>query len=281
MTMPRIPLEDTVNDILGKAQRGRQWSDPALAQAAGLSAEDLGRVRAGTADEEALRKLAAALGLCPEAVVASARQRWYPEAVSLDGLRQFNTPYEDMTVNSYLVWDPSTGRAAAFDTGATCAPMLDAIRQRGLRIEVILLTHTHADHIADLERLQRETGAPAWVSRLEPVPGAEPFDAGRNWTVGALRIESRQTWGHSRGGITYVVNGLARPVAVVGDALFAGSMGGGGVSYADALATNRQHIFSLPDAAVVCPGHGPLTSVGEEKHHNPFYPEYQPRPATT
>ena len=93
--------------------------------------------------------------------------------------------------------------------------------------------------------------------------------------MGALRLETRLTSGHSVGGITYVVSGLARPVAVVGDALFAGSMGGGMVSYADALANNRRHILSLPDPTVVCPGHGPLSTVGEEKQHNPFFPEFQ------
>ena len=52
-------------------------------------------------------------------------------------------------------------------------------------------------------------------------------------------------------------------------------MGGGMVSYEDALRTNRQHIFSLPDDTVVCPGHGPMTSIKEEKQMNPFYPEYK------
>ena len=52
-------------------------------------------------------------------------------------------------------------------------------------------------------------------------------------------------------------------------------MGGGVVSYRDALETNRREIFSLPDETVVCPGHGPITTVGEEKAHNPFFPEYK------
>ena len=64
-------------------------------------------------------------------------------------------------------------------------------------------------------------------------------------------------------------------LAVVGDAIFAGSMGGGGVSYAAALETNRQSIFTLPDPTIICPGHGPLTSVGEQKQANPFFPEFQ------
>ncbi len=71
------------------------------------------------------------------------------------------------------------------------------------------------------------------------------------------------------------MRGLARPVAIVGDAIFAGSMGGGKVSYADALATNRKEIFSLPDDTIIAPGHGPMTSVGEEKARNPFYPEFK------
>jgi glyoxylase-like metal-dependent hydrolase (beta-lactamase superfamily II) len=52
-------------------------------------------------------------------------------------------------------------------------------------------------------------------------------------------------------------------------------MGGGMVSFSDALATNRKEIFTLPDHTVLCPGHGPLTTVGEEKAHNPFYPEFK------
>ena len=72
-------------------------------------------------------------------------------------------------------------------------------------------------------------------------------------------------WGH----------GLGQPVAIVGDALFAQSMGGGMISYQDALATNRAEIFTLSDETVVCPGHGPMTTVGEEKAHNPFFPEFK------
>ena len=76
---------------------------------------------------------------------------------------------------------------------------------------------------------------------------------------------------HSKGAITYVISGLAMPVAIVGDAVFAGSMGGGGVSYEAALATNRKEILTLPDETILCPGHGPLTTVGEQKMHNPFF----------
>ncbi len=77
------------------------------------------------------------------------------------------------------------------------------------------------------------------------------------------------------GGTTYVISGLAAPVAVVGDALFAGSMGGGMISYDDALKNNREKIMTLPDETILCPGHGPMTTVAEEKRHNPFFPEFK------
>ncbi len=65
------------------------------------------------------------------------------------------------------------------------------------------------------------------------------------------------------------------PIAVVGDAMFAGSMGGGMVSFSEALKNNREKILTLSDQTVLCPGHGPLTTVGQEKVHNPFFPEFK------
>ena len=140
-----------------------------------------------------------------------------------------------------------------------------------MNIRQIFLTHIHSDHIGDLDRLKQQTGAPAFVSAREPLTGAEPFADGREFQVGSLRIEPRRTSGHTRGGTSYVVTGLARRLVITGDALFAGSMGGALVDYREALQTNRENIFSLPADTVICPGHGPLTTVGEEQQHNPFF----------
>ena len=273
--MAKIPLEDSFADIIGKAQRGLKFSDEQLCQKTGVSVAELQAAKGGQATEIILRKLAPVLGLGGERLVVSAKKEWYPQSREVAGLAQFNTPYEDMTVNSYLVWDERSKQAVAFDTGATAQPTLDFARQRGLQISSILLTHTHPDHIADLAKLKKETGAPVFVCQLEPVPGAESFPEGRSFMAGNLRMETRRTSGHSVGGITYVVSGLKRPVAIVGDSLFAGSMGGGMISYSDALENNRTKILSLPNETVVCAGHGPLTTVGEEKQHNPFFPEFQ------
>ena len=272
--MATIPLEDSFTDILGKTQRGLKLSDETVAKAAGVSVQDLQGAKGGDIHEETLRKLAKALGLGPAHLVDSARKAWQPQPVNVSGLEQFNTPYEDMTVNSYLAWHPQDREAVAFDTGADCRPMLEFAKAHGLQIQLILLTHIHPDHILDLDKLKSETRAPAKVSAIDPTPGADPFALPQSFKVGRLGIEARLTSGHAAGGITFVLSGLERPVAVVGDALFAGSMGGGLVSFADALANNRKQIFTLPDNTVVCAGHGPLTTVGEEKLHNPFYPEF-------
>ena len=266
-----LPLEDTFADIVGKAMRGLQLTDAQLAPKAGVSADALHRLRDGAWDETTARAVAPLLGLKADALCALGHRAYTPAPVALDGLAQFNTPFEDMTVNSYLAWDAATGDAIAFDTGADCTDLLALVAEKKLHVRLILLTHTHGDHIFDLDRLKAQTGAPAFTGDREPLDGAESFASGRSWTVGSLQIASRLTWGHSKGGITFVLTGLAKPVAIVGDAIFAGSMGGGGISYPAALQTNREEILTLPSDTILCPGHGPMTTVAAERAHNPFF----------
>lgn len=267
-----IPLEDNFADIIGKAQRGLEISDSMLASRSGVEVETLERLRAGDFDAAAAGMVAPVLGLNGAALIALGDNAWRPREIeNFDGLAQFRSPYKDFMVNAYLVWDEATKQAVAFDTGSDCSDMINGLRRHGLTLDFILLTHTHGDHIFDLDRLREVTNAPAYVSSREPLDGAEPIDEGREFTAGELKIETRLTWGHSPGGITYVVHGLDRPVAIVGDSLFAGSMGGGMVSYAEAVRNNREKILSLPDETILCPGHGPMTTVGEEKQHNPFF----------
>ena len=266
-----IPLEDNFTDIIGKAQRGLGISDSQLAEKSGAGAEAIRRVREGEFDLATAERISPALQLSAAALADLAAERFRPNEIHLDGLAQFNTPYHDMQVNAYLVWDPESKEAVAFDSGASCSTMLEDAKKRGLTIKLILLTHAHPDHVADLERLADATGAPIYLSSREQAPGAQAIEEGSSFTVGKLKIDSRLTWGHSPGGMTFVVGGLERPVAIVGDSLFAGSMGGGNVSYQDAVQNNLEKILTLPDETVLCPGHGPLTTVGEEKQHNPFF----------
>lgn len=267
-----IDLEDFYEDIIGKAMRGRRLSIGDLSAKSGVATSWIERLLKGDFDEVAARAIAPNLALDPDALVASGQKSWRPDPVELDGLAGFDTPWRDMRVNAYLVWDPATRTAAAFDTGADAQTMIDFAKAHDLAINAIYLTHTHGDHIADLDRLARAfDNPPVYVCARESVDGASLIDESHTAKIGTLKLKTRRTWGHSEGGQTYVISGLERPVAIVGDALFAGSMGGGIISYADALRTTREQIFTLPDNAIVCPGHGPMSSVGEERHHNPFF----------
>jgi len=267
-----IPLEDNPSDIIGKAQRGLGISDSQLAEKSGVSAEKIRKLREGDFAGDVVERAAPVLNLNAAALRKLAAGEWTPGPVEkIEGLAQFNTTYGDMTVNAYLAWDLASREAVAFDTGADCREMLARVAAEKLSVKLILLTHAHPDHVADLRRLRKETRARVYISDRETADGAEPIAEGKRFRVGTLEIESRLTWGHSPGGMTYVVTGLARPVAIAGDSLFAGSMGGGNDSYEDALRNNREKILTLPDETIVCPGHGPLTTVGKEKRDNPFF----------
>ncbi|MDD3180515.1 MAG: MBL fold metallo-hydrolase [Opitutaceae bacterium] len=272
--MPKIPIEDNFTDVLGKAQRGLHLSDHSLAAQAGVTLAALANVQSGRVDEATLRSLARPLHLGADALVALARRQWYPPQPSFPrGFAMFNTAYAEMTVNSFLVWDSRSRLAAAFDTGATASSMLDTIQAEHLTVRYIFLTHTHEDHTADLDRLARETGAEVWASEREPAahPGARTFPEGAYFHLGAIAIKTLLTWGHSPGLTTYYITGLNWPVAIVGDSLFASSMGGSREHYREQHRNNVKKILSLPADTVICAGHGPLTTVAQEKLHNPFF----------
>ena len=268
-----ISIEDFFEDIVAKTMRGRGVTEAELARLTGESQEVLAPLCRGEFNDEAvLAKVARALDLDEEALLVSAAKSWRPKAVEMDGLAIFNTPYRDMRVNAFLIWDPGSKKGACFDTGTDCTGMLERSKAEELEVEQIFLTHTHNDHIADLDSLKRGLGAPeVYSNKAEPWPGTKIFEEGDTFSIGSLSVETRTTSGHSKGGTTYVIFGLERPVAVAGDAIFAGSMGGGLVSFSDALENNRRKILTLSDETVICPGHGPMSSVGEEKRHNPFF----------
>jgi glyoxylase-like metal-dependent hydrolase (beta-lactamase superfamily II) len=277
--MPRIPLEDNFDDVINKAQRGLGLADDDLAQRAGVSEADLAALKAGRPHDAVLRRVARHLRLNPNALEALAHHRWYPEIPAFPrGFAMFNTPYRDMRVNSYLLWDSRDRIAVAFDAGTDCRDMLDTIEAERLRLAYIFVTHNHGDHIADLPRLAAaHPAAEVWTHGKEPLdlPGTRAFEEGVHFHAGRLDIKTLLTSGHSPGMTTYFVGGLSWPVAVVGDAIFASSMGGtiNGVpaEFAEQYDHNVKKILPLPRDTVIAPGHGPLTTLAQEKKHNPFF----------
>ncbi|MFN0129372.1 MAG: MBL fold metallo-hydrolase [Verrucomicrobiales bacterium] len=274
-----IPLEDALEDMVGKAQRGLGMTDAELCAKADLLIEDLVDVRNGLLRENQVRRLAGILGMHADSLIAIAKKQWYPEIPIVPGLRQVRDENHPMTPNAYLIAD-ANGDCVIFDTTSDASVMIEGIKKNALRLGAICLTHTHEDHIMALPQLRAAfPNVPVYSPRREPVPDTVEIDAGHEIQVSDLQIETRYTTGHSVGGMTYVVrHGLSVPVAAVGDALYAGSMGGGGHSWAEALSTNRKQLFTLSESTAVLPGHGPMTTIGQEKRHNPFYPEFKPQP---
>ena len=272
--MPRIPLEDNFNDVIAKAQRGMQISDEDLAKRAEVSPEDLAAIKAGKPLDAVLRRVARHLRLSPNALENLAHKRWYPQQpVFPRGFAAFNTPYEDMTVNSYLGWDPRDRVAAAFDTGANAQGMLDLARAESLSIRYLFITLTHEDHIADLPRFAQESGAEVWSSEREPLslPNAKTFKETAHFHLGVLAIKTLLTSGHSPGMTTFYITGLSWPLAIVGDAIFSSSMGGSPTHFSEQLQNNKKKLLTLPRDTVFACGHGPLTTLAQEKEHNPFF----------
>lgn len=265
-----LPLEDNVFDVLTKAQRGQGISIPTLAKLSGIEASKLESIESLPEQEveTLLPALAKALTLSENGLKNLLLGLAKTEEVNLEGLELFNTHFGDMTVNSYLIWCPNTKKAIAFDTGACAKMLLQRVHELSLKLEGLFITHTHSDHIADIAAFEK---IPCWVHEKEPCEGATKFTMGKTWQIGDLKIESRATHGHASAGTTYCVSGLSHKVLVVGDALFAFSMGGAKISYSDALRTNRESIFIEADEVVIAPGHGPMTTVGEQRLGNPFF----------
>jgi glyoxylase-like metal-dependent hydrolase (beta-lactamase superfamily II) len=273
-----IAMEDNFEDVLMKAARGLGLGKSKLSEATGLPTSAVTSLLRGQLDVDALRKVAPALGLNAAALLALAQGNSAPEVVEVEGLVSFNTPfpvpgYLEMTVNSYLVWQPGHKTAVAFDIGTDCGPLLERVAAEQLNLEAVFLTHTHRDHVADYNALKK--GAPevaVYAPQREPFAGAYAVRGGDVFEWGSLQVEARSTAGHSVGGTSYRVTGLERPLVAVGDALFAGSQGGvPEVVYASALETNRSQLFSMTGKTVVLPGHGPLTTIDHESQWNPFY----------
>ena len=271
-------LEDHLGDIIRKGRLAANVPPETAAQAAGLSPADLDSLeQSGKLTPQVnLVALAAAIGLHP-AKLQSIAQGWLPAEKDLSAwreLRVFQTEEKGVTVNSYLVWDEVSREAAMFDTGWNAQSAIEAIAENQIQLRHIFLTHTHQDHIAGMAALREKFPKVHLHTNSKTAPPQSRNRANDFFHLGSLRITNRDTPGHAEDGVTYIIGTWpedAPHVAIVGDAIFAGSIGTGVQSWDLAKQKIREQIFSLPADTLICPGHGPLTTVAEEKAHNPFF----------
>ncbi len=271
-------LEDHAGDVIRKARLMAKIEPAVAARAAGLGEADYATLEdtgqsAQRPDYAALARLLKLDGMKLEAVANG----WLPVAVDLSRwrhLRWLSTEGRGMIVHSYLVWDEVTREAALFDTGWDATEAFRLIEENQLQLTHLFITHTHADHIADLETVRAKFPKALLHTDAKSAPPQHRNRRNDCLHLGSLRITNRDTPGHAEDGVTYIIGNWpedAPHVAVVGDAIFAGSMGGAPLHGDMARQKVRDRILSLPPDTLLCPGHGPLTTVVEQRAHNPFF----------
>ena len=279
--MAYTTLEDFFGDIVGKARRGQGISESGLADATGLTASEIARIESYelTPDEAAIGRLAAALGLNADKL-ASVAQGWVPEAanacLTTDDLsvERLILDMGGMKVNCYLLICQATREAAVVDPGTEGLRILEAIGRLGPKVTHILVTHGHGDHVGALREVSEVTGAKVFCgggdAGMLAGHGAEAAETvADGWTtaMGRLEVRALALPGHTPGGTAFATD----QGVFSGDALFAGSLGGAtGESYAAQIQAVRSKVLSLSEEVWIFPGHGPITTVGDERRHNPF-----------
>lgn len=271
-------LEDHLGDIICKARAMTGVSSAAAAKTAGLTEAELAALEESGKITKSLdyAALASLIGLNATKLEKVAKG-WLPSAKDLDTwreLRQISTTKGGNMVHCYLVWDEVTREAALFDTGWDPTAALKLVDDNQLQLKHLFITHTHHDHVAGLQRIRDHFPKVLLHTDAKSAPPQHRNRRNDCVHLGSLRITNRETPGHAEDGVTYIVGNWpedAPHVAIVGDTIFAGSMGRGFDSWDVARQKVREQILTLPPEALLCPGHGPLTTVTEEKKHNPFF----------
>jgi hydroxyacylglutathione hydrolase len=200
-------------------------------------------------------------------------------------------PVGPLQCNCSVIGDETSREAMVIDPGDDVEDVLALIRKHRLQVKQIVITHAHIDHVGGAMKLRAATGAPillnqndlallrmldvqaAWVGMASPGKVVIDHNLGEANTVkaGSLTADVIHTPGHTEGSVCLYFP--AEKKLVAGDTLFAGSIGRTdlpGGSFDKIIRSLHEKVLALPDETVVVPGHGPLTTIGEERESNPF-----------
>jgi len=191
--------------------------------------------------------------------------------------------------NCYIVWDDGVKQGVIIDPGDDADIILKAVEKLGIEIKYILATHGHFDHVGAVAPLKRElnveflahkddfffiedgeNAARRWGVEIEQPPKPDRFiEDGEKIKVGGFELEVLYTPGHSPGGVSFLYDRMV----FGGDTLFQGSIGRTDFrkgSFEDLSKSIKIRLYTLPDDTIVYTGHGPVTTIGDEKKYNPF-----------
>lgn len=206
-------------------------------------------------------------------------------------------PLGPFAMNSHVVYDDTTQEAVLFDTGRDPQPVLDFLKRKNLTLKLLLYTHAHIDHVEGAATVQAaypevptyiHPEEQFWLEGLDMqasmfhLPKAQPpnitrfITDGERFGLDAFEITAHHTPGHTPGGVCYFMP--QGPVLMAGDTIFSGSIGRTDFprgDYDTLMASIINKVMPLPEDTQIYSGHGPVTTVGEEKRHNQFILAYQ------
>lgn len=200
-------------------------------------------------------------------------------------------PVGPLQCNCSIVGDENSREAIVIDPGDDIEAIMEIVARHGLQVKQIVVTHAHIDHVGGAMKIKQRTGAPILLNQNDSAllrmldtqaqwlgmrpPGKVAIDqsitSGDSVKVGAVEGKVLHTPGHTEGSICLYFEPEKRLVA--GDTLFAGSIGRTdlpGGSYDKIIRSLHESVLALPNETVVVPGHGELTTIGEERESNPF-----------
>ena len=197
-------------------------------------------------------------------------------------------PLGPLGTNCYVIGDKSVGEALIVDPATP--EVLEALDKHNLKPKAVLLTHGHGDHIGGVQKIVDDFNIPMYIHHNDvpyltdpelnlsqysnPTPiivkgTIHEVKDGDHITCGSIDMTVYETPGHTPGGVCYYTQGLV----FAGDTLFQQSIGRTDFvngDYNTLLNSIKEKLYTLPDATMVYPGHGPETQIGFEKEHNPF-----------
>lgn len=264
-------LYDSPADVIRKALRGLELAPGQVAEVSGVPLATLQNLIEGReAGPELLSNIAPTLGLDSTALRNLGDFR--PEFPNGPEVTRWSVPFEDDEVN---VWRVGSGDTQLiFDAGFRPTDLAEQLSAAGLTGVHVLITHPHRDHIGGIAAISDRISS---LHSPTPIGNATLVAPGAEFTLGPYTIRVIDLAGHHPDALGFLIRGLGHPLCVVGDALYAGSLGycPNLESFRNARSTLQAGILPLGDETRILPGHGPPTTLAQERRSNPFLAAWQ------